>query len=421
MPTTLQRLNPNQGLYTNTFDGLNLEIATYVNTWTSENADIIITGNDYFVDNRYVFIISPQSEDDVILTLNIDNAFVDTDKGLRFVFTSVIKSSHVGYSVSALLYNDIAQNAHDGSQIDISHLSDHYTSNLAGNDYSPTANKWAAIRSNVMTYELPWDQENAYRGTYYQLRISNHGSKPLYFTLPNLVLERGWFLNTALRNSATNMPDFYWEYDSKQTNPAFPFFRFVDILTYPIHDVMQIYADWYEYELDELPYYTDKTNPVTNKWALSTLTNYENFREEYHPWAFIFVGEQYNKTIYSSLHEPILTTSEREFLQWQLKTSYFGRASGSKQALREAIQHVLTGSKLVSITPQWEGNIWVIKVYTLVSETPDVSVSGDSSDYVIAAADLARPMGYKIIHEARDAITLTLDNPEFGRLDYAQI
>jgi hypothetical protein len=420
MPTTLQRLNQYQGLYTQTFDGINLDISTYTNLWNVNNADIYLSGNDYFIDNRYVLVIAPRSESDVVLTINLDDAFIEADKGIRFVFTHVLKSQYVGYSAHSLLYNDIGLNAYNDSEVDVQHLSESSTIYASGNDYLPTANLWSAIRSNVMTYELPWDQEENYRGTYYKLIISNHGSQPIYLTLPNLVIERGWYLNTTMRNCATNMPDFYWEYDSKQTNPAFPFFRFVDILTYPIHDVMQIYADWYEYELGELPYYTNEKNLTTNKWALSTLTNHKNFREDYHPWTFNFVGQGYIKNIYSS-NEPILTSTEREFLEWQLKTSYLGRGSGSKQALREAIQHVLIGSKLVSITPQWEGDIWVIKVYTLVSETEDVSASGQSSDYVLAAAELAKPMGYKIIHEALNAITLTLDNAEFGRLDYAQI
>ena len=98
-----------------------------------------------------------------------------------------------------------------------------------------------------------------------------------------------------------------------------------------------------------------------------------------------------------------------------------GRASGTKNALRDAIQFVLTGEKLVSITPNHLSDIWKIRVITRTSETPDAAAEGDTSLNVLLAAEQARPAGYKIYHETVDAITLTLDNIEFGRLDSAEL
>jgi hypothetical protein len=415
MPTTLQRLSDRQGLYANSFTGNHYDISNYVNPWTAENATLSITGNDYYVNNRYVMIVSPTGPEDVVLTVNLDNCFSDADNDIQFVFTNVIKSSVIGYSVNSKLYNDITVNALNNSSIDLSHLSQHALPVYPGNSYEPSAGNWKAIRSNIMTYQSPWDQEGNYRGTWCEITISQHNSVPLYISLPNLVIERGWYLNTAMQNTARHMPDFYWNYDAKQLNPRFPFFRFVDVLTSPINDVMQIYADWFEFELNEIPYYADKTTP----WALSTLLNYNNFIEKYHPWTFMFVGVPYQKYIYTDAN--MLTTTESEFLKWQLKTSYLGRAAGTKQALREVVEHVLTGNKLVSITPQYGDDIWAIKLYTLTSETPDVTGEHQESAAVLAAAEMAKPVGYSIIHETLNAITLTLDNSEFGRLDYAQI
>ena len=98
-----------------------------------------------------------------------------------------------------------------------------------------------------------------------------------------------------------------------------------------------------------------------------------------------------------------------------------GRASGTKLALRDAVQFVLSGEKLVSITPNYLSDIWKIRVITRTSETPDTDMTGETSLNVLLAAQQAKPVGYKIYHETVDAITLTLDNLEFGRLDSAEL
>jgi hypothetical protein len=413
MPTILQRFNDYQALNIDNELGQGYTVSEYVNPWVVTNGSStltpVLTSENFFISNRYVMVISPLTTDDVKITLTgtgLNSCFnIEQDQGSDFVFTGVVKCAVSGYSTSTAFKhdaNDVSENTFDWTTPYVPVVKEHQ------------GQTWSTIRSNPLTCPRP------FTGSIYpkiEITISGAGLNNIYFTMPNLVWDNGWFTNTALRSVVRNMPDFYWEYDKKQTEPQFPFFRFVDVLTYGIHDAMQMYADWYEFDTSELPYDGTKTSP----WAISTLTNPNNFLEKYHKWTFQAVGYPYQRNLYDeTTGEPLITDTDT-YRKWQLETSMLGRASGTKLALRDAIQFVLTGEKLVSITPNYLNDIWKIKVITRTSETPDTAVAGDTSLNVLLASQQAKPVGYKIYHETVNAITLTLDNVEFGRLDYAEI
>jgi hypothetical protein len=69
----------------------------------------------------------------------------------------------------------------------------------------------------------------------------------------------------------------------------------------------------------------------------------------------------------------------------------------------------LTGTKSVIISQKAGGDPWTIKLTTLTSESP-------SSAIILAAVEEARPMGYRIIHEAVEEFNFILGDPQYGLL-----
>lgn len=112
-----------------------------------------------------------------------------------------------------------------------------------------------------------------------------------------------------------------------------------------------------------------------------------------------------------------------EYLRWQVETGYYGVKAGSREAIIEATKQVLTGTKTVNVYSNWQGNPWVIKVYTKTAETPD-GVEGVSSSRVLQAVERARPAGYQVIHEANVAAadsTFVLGDPVNGVLGVSRL
>jgi hypothetical protein len=158
------------------------------------------------------------------------------------------------------------------------------------------------------------------------------------------------------------MPDLYLEKDIALSNPIGPFFRFIDAGTYQINNSMQAYSEWFEYEASEIPYYYDE-NVLAYK---SALTDPEAARPEYAPWLFQFIGHPQVNDITVSGGSYIADVDD--FRIWQLQNSYFGRAAGTTQAIRESVKQVLSGTKTVVITA--DGANWEISIKTLASESP---------------------------------------------------
>ena len=94
-----------------------------------------------------------------------------------------------------------------------------------------------------------------------------------------------------------------------------------------------------------------------------------------------------------------------------MSTGYYGRASGTTEAIREAAKQVLHYTKdlsdssyFVSITPHYQSDPFKILIQTLVNETFDCSANGQESYAILDAVEMAKPMGFKIYHEAVDVV-----------------
>jgi hypothetical protein len=390
MSTTVQRLNEKQAFYTVDAYGANYLVDGYDTGWDIQNAQTSISAENYFINNRYVMTVTPQSASPVVLECNAEDGILEKDLGQDFVFTGTLKFLHPGVQVEVELFTELSQ---PESII---------KTEIAG--------LWQTVRSNLVTINEGFGNIIA------RLTITNHGSVPFYFTMPNLYNDSSFRNSGAVLAMKAAMPDFYWDYDSQSVNPHFPLFKFIDVCVGGINDAAQIYADWFEFELSELPYNVPRTQANTK----SRLLNSDVFYFEYMNWIWQFIGEKIKTNVYSpDTNNPFIEDDE-EYVRWQVRTSGLGRAAGTRQAIREAVQFVLSGNKFVAITPNLEDNPFSIGIRTLESETPG-GIIASSSPAVLSAAEPARPVGYEIIHETVEFVTLILDDIENGRLDNAQI
>lgn len=114
---------------------------------------------------------------------------------------------------------------------------------------------------------------------------------------------------------------------------------------------------------------------------------------------------------------------QRDFIEWQLSGSHYGRAAGTHEAMVEAIRKVLIKTKdgepstfSVAITPRYLGDPFAINIQTIFNETPDAD-EGEASAMVLESATWVKPMGYKLSHITVDEFFFTLDDPVLGVFD----
>jgi hypothetical protein len=390
MSSTVQRFSEKQAFYVVDAFGSPYPVQGYETGWTVTNAITSISNENFFINNRYVMLVIPQSSSPVTIQCNAKDGVLEKDIGQEFVFTSTMKFVHPNVNVEIELFTDISR-PDSIKKTEIAGL-------------------WQTLRSNLVTIE-----EN-FENLFAKLTVTNHGSEPFYLTMPNLYNDTSFRNSGAVLAIKARMPDFYWEFDSLSSNPHYPFFKFIDVCVGGINDALQMHADWYEHELGELPYDVSRSSPRTK----SRLINPDVFYLEYLNWIWQFVGERIKTNIYCpNTNNPFIPNSE-DYVRWQVKTSGLGRAAGTRQSIREAIEFVLSGNKFIAITPNFENNPFKIGIKTLESETPG-GVTASACLAVLSAAELARPVGYEIVHETVDFVTLILDDIENGRLDNAQI
>jgi hypothetical protein len=279
--------------------------------------------------------------------------------------------------------------------------------------------RFTTIRSNVQ--ELPISNEDYYYLDV-SITVSGHEGQPFYITTPNLIEDFLYNRNPYVYSAKRSMPDFYWHLDSTQENPSAPLHRLIDCMMTGARDVFDEYMRIYVYEPGQLGLLAEqfRTNNVH-----STLVNPDYVNQRYAPWLSQFNGHKLKKNIQYTVNSITNTTytepqpmfesdgAKEAFIKWQLKNGYYGRAAGTTDALKEAAKQVLHYTKnstqstyFVSITPHYGGDPFKILIRTLVNETFDCTEDGEESSALLDAIELAKPMGYKVYHQA-------LENLEF--------
>ena len=283
------------------------------------------------------------------------------------------------------------------------------------NTKKTTRDQFVTVRSNI--WVLPRNQPD--KTVTVEIDFENHEGNIIYLTIPAIIDHLDFYKNSVVRSARTVIPDAYWRLDFEQSDPQFPMYKLLDALTNTSNDVMQLFSNWFDHELDELA--PGLTGEET--WAQSTLTDPSLADQGNMDWLAQFTGAELKGNI-AGTDQPAgtardfyTTSTEIEaFLRWQLENSYYGRGSGTREAMISAVQRVLTGDKSVAIIPHHGAHAWKIQVQTLRSETQDFDSTNYSSDDVLDAVAQAAPMGYEIFHMAVLFFAFTLGNVGLGRL-----
>jgi len=398
MATTVNLLSYNNALMRRNDSGQIVGVADYVTNWTTDSglASISVVSDTYLVDTRYSLRINPSTSAPITLTLLVQPLKV-FDGNRVLSFNCKLKAN---------------------STCDVStRLQIEGTTQEAPHNQEFSSGQFNAVQSNRVL--VPNDGFAKDYSIY--ITISNHGGSTIYLTNFHLIHDMAFYENPFVPQMRGYMPDFYWEYDSDEEYPTYPFHRLVDVLSSAAGDSRLLYNSFFPFETPEFVTPEDQTG----YWAKSTLTSPHLVRDEYIPWLSQFTGVRIQRnamlpdgTLY--FQNPSL---ERDYVEWQLRTGHYGRNSGTRQAIIEAAQQFLIrtkdgtqSTKSVGVTTNYLGDPFVILVQTLENETIDAG-NGESSPTVLTSLNLAKPIGYKILHETVDEFEFTLDSLTLGRLD----
>jgi hypothetical protein len=399
MATTVNLLSDYSALRVNSGNnGQAIQVGGYgeESAWTVSNGTLSIIPTELATKSRYVIRIAPSSTNPITITL--PNEEVRSGYGGKlFSFNCKMKSGSA-FSVSALL--EIVGGDQESA----------HTQTLPGGLYG-------AVQSNKTT--VPVSSSLQYANI--TLTVTGHQGNNVFLTIPNLIDDQAFYNNYYVAASRNFLPDFYWEIDSQSEFPKAPYFRLIDILSSTVDESRTKYRELFKFERTEL----NSIEDMFEEFANSTLTDPGTVREEYILWLSQFTGNKIIRNLTKNDGSTFFDNpgAQRGFTEYQLSESHYGRAAGTREALYQSAQQVLTATKngaastkSVAITPQYNNDVWSIRVQTLANETPDSS-SGDTSDLVLSALEPARPLGFKIFHTTVDSFSFILNDISFGRLD----
>jgi len=369
----------------------------YQHKWQCSGGTLSLVTDTYDTKSRYSLKVNPSGTEAVTLSLLDGNTMLLGDNGKDFSFNAKIYCNQLTKVSCSLTHSE--------------------SSTIEPGVTTIYPGRFGAFRSN--TEELPISDEETYVFDI-SFTMTGHGGQPFYITSPNLIEDYLFYSNPYVYSSRRSMPNFYWEMDSSQTYPSFPLHRLIDCLTTGARDVYEEYLRIYHYEPGQLAMLSDQY--VSND-THSTLVNPQYVDSRYAPWLSQFNGHRLKKNIsyfydgstettYDSPQELFTSVGAVEsFIKWQLSTGYYGRASGTTEAIREAAKQVLHFTKdstnstyFVSITRHYQSDPFKVLIQTLVNETFDCSENGQESYAILDAVEMAKPMGFKIYHEAVDVI-----------------
>ena len=375
-----------------------LDAQTYPTNWQALNATVRVTDNpEAIMDIDYLSLeVMPTNPTRVTLYIN-DVTVPEFMMAREMIFHCQVKSP-VDIDTTTALFET-------GQPMGL----------LVANTKKTTRDQFVTIRSNIW----PLFKNEGTKTATVEINFDNHGGNIIYISIPAIINHFDFYRNSVVRSSRNYIPDSYWRLDFEQSDPQFPMYKLLDALTNTSNDVMQLFSNWFDHELEELaPGLTG-----TETWATSTLTDPGMAGDGNMDWLAQFTGAGLKGNIVGT-DEPAGTARDfyttaadiETFLQWQLENSYYGRGSGTREAMMAAAAQVLSGTKGVAIIPHYGAHAWKIQVQTLRSETQDFNAGTFSSNDVLDAVALAAPMGYEIFHAAVLFFAFTLGNVGLGRL-----
>ena len=378
----------------------------YSHRWVSTNSFTETVSTNFETTSRYVLRVSPSSSSPISFSLS-NVKLLRSDYLRNFQFNAKIYTNSTSTILGRLSLTGSLESLSPVSTV------------VYGGRYS-------AIRTNVLTIPDVTDPLSDYYESEYiyvdiELVISNHDAKEFFITLPHLVDDELYYTNWFVQNSRNFMPDFLWDYDVEQENPKAPMHKLIDSMMAIAGDTYDTYVEMTEYEKDELG---SLSNQVLDEFR-SSLVNPLYAKNEYLPWLSQFAGTKVKRNIIGSNNQKLLPNAEteNEYARWQANTGYYGLNAGTRQAVVEAARQALiftkngeSPTKAVAVTNRLNGDVFTIRVQTLLNETMDVTIEGGSSQFVLDAVEPARPLGYKIVHTTTSAFSFTLGDESLGIL-----
>lgn len=392
MPSTINLLDSANALERESIS----QVSAAAVDWVLSGGTLLTISTEFVNQNRFVLRLAPDTSSDLVLTVTGIDLPLDIN-GKTLSFNAQVKSGN-GIIVTAVL-SVVGQAAQSGNQ-----------KFIPGEIYG-------AVQSNTVL--IPSGEQA--KQVSISVTISGHNSTNSYLTMPNLIDDRGFYLNEFVSKSRNIMPDFLWDIDSTQTFPTAPFHRLIDILTTTANDVKKEYDAMFPFDALEL----SEAEYLATEFSNSALVDPSFVRDRYMSWLSQFNGAPLRRNIVDANNSNYLTNAslQRLFAEWQLANGFYGQASGTRQAMISAAKHVLVKTKnnqdsthSVVLTPFFSGNQFFIRIQTLLNETDDVQAVGESSTLVLNAVEPARPMGYQVFHTTVASFAFTLDDITLGIL-----
>tara|TARA_Y100000310_G_scaffold137861_2_gene136800 strand:+ start:2290 stop:3810 length:1521 start_codon:yes stop_codon:yes gene_type:complete len=351
MASTVNLLSITNALASRGSDGLFFSTSDYNLDWEiSENANYVVDDDRVAspTPTYYGMTVSPTNTEPVILELQNQTIVSSQANNTNLGFTANIKSKNQIIARCSLVEQTTSP----------------------GNAYRDTLNvpgSWTAFRSNYSAIITDGSlAETSDYTMHIQIIITGHNGDPFYITTCSLIDDFAFFKNSMIGVSQQRyIPTFYWDLDSLETNPSFPYFKLLDLMTYKTYETMQMYSEWFDFEVSELKSYDDPAD----RWTRSGLTDPKYAAEEAIPWLSQFTGTSTKNNLWavpnqydnegvaisggnpSELESWIDSDDVEDFKEWQLENAYYGYAAGTKEAIVESTKQLLTDTKTVAMSP----------------------------------------------------------------------
>jgi hypothetical protein len=391
----MQILNPTRNIlaWNNAFNAKNLNGSfvnpeTYSHDWTSTNSSISVVSDKYVHPLQYSLQVQP-NDDSSTIVISLSGIIPDDDE---------INGSKAQFHCQIFPQREMI------ASIELTNVTGSISDS---HSQSMTVGKWNAAFSPVIDVGLIDTSVDQIEFSV-DISISNHYGQIFYISVPTLMNELGFTKNVFVWNMRKFIPNFIWDRDKVQEYPNYTFAKFLHALTSAGDKATVLYRRFYQYLNSEV-----STSNELESFRFSELIHPTYVDGDYITWLSQFNGTPIYKSVTTTASTEAIGDVD-ESITWQLENAYFGRNAGTLDAIRECTKQVLTGNKTVYVSPG--GSFFAINIYTLLSETPGVSSSGDTSPEVTAIANLTKPMGFTLNHEAFPQLPFILDDALYGAL-----
>lgn len=397
MATTVNLLSEANALMRSAFPPVSgIDIQSLPVDWQLTGGSFEIITSDFVVDSRLTLKLYPSGS---TLVLSLEDIPLLADDNSRVLSANCKIKANSTLSVSSSLFID------DDDE------------SVTANSQTFSSGLYSAVHTNRVV--VP-DDDELHTATI-RFEITNHNGANVFLTLPHLIHDLAFYENPFVGRARPFLPDFYFEKDSSQESPTYPFFRLIDILFDAAGNASIEHDRMYGLSGEQLA----TQEETTEFWTNSTLVSPRSVRDDYVPWLSQFTCGPLRQNIQLSNGDYYFDNPsiQRDFIEWQLRTSFFGRSAGTREAMLEAVKQVLIKTKdgeastySIALTPHFDDDPFSIKIQTLTNETLDAD-ENQSSRLVLDAVFLAKPMGYKVVHVTVDEFFFTLSDPTLGILD----